>query len=314
MKSLVKKLLPVVDFLALPIVYPAAYVLKWLRQAGIQRMPQCRAALRRIGVFPIRDHYYEPFFQAAVPGVPRTLPGIEWNEPAQLELLAQCQFTEELRGVPLNKQKELEFFYFNPAFGPGDSEYLYNLLRIKRPRKLIEIGSGHSTLLAAKALAANAAQDASHVCEHVCIEPFEMPWLEQLGVKVIRKKVEEVGFDLFESLDSGDILFIDSSHMIRPGGDVLIEYLEILPRLKKGVIVHVHDIFSPDDYPENWISNEVKFWNEQYLLEAFLTCNGDWKIIGALNFLKNRHYDAFASRCLHLTADKQPGSFYMQRV
>lgn len=314
MKSLIKACLPILDFVALPLVYPAAYIMKWLRQAGVQRLPQCRAMLRSIGVFPIRDHYYEPLFQHKVSRARRNLLGIDWNVAGQLDLLAQCRYTAELKTVPLHKQRDLEFFFLNPAFGPGDAEYFYNILRIMKPRRLVEVGSGYSTLVAAKALAANKLEDPAQACQHMCIEPFEMPWLERLGVKVLRQKVERVDLSVFEALEEGDLLFIDSSHMIRPGGDVLFEYLEILPCLKKGVIVHVHDIFSPEDYPDNWLIDEVKFWNEQYLLEAFLSCNREWRILGALNYLKNQHYDALIARCLHLTPDRQPGSFYMQRM
>ena len=119
---------------------------------------------------------------------------------------------------------------------------------------------------------------------------------------------------MFQELDAGDILFIDSSHMIRPQGDVVFEYLEILPTLKDGVIVHIHDIFSPRDYPADWVIDRVWFWNEQYLLEAFLTLNSDWKIIGALNYLRHNHYDKLKEKCPFLTQDREPGSFYIQRV
>jgi hypothetical protein len=141
-----------------------------------------------------------------------------------------------------------------------------------------------------------------------------MPWLEQAPVRVIRQRVEESDPSLFFKLEENDILFIDSSHMIRPQGDVLFEYLEILPTLKIGVIVHIHDIFSPRDYPASWVVEEVRFWNEQYLLEAFLSHNRDWKIIGAVNFLHQSHFDALSKVCPRLVQSSNPGSFYMQRV
>ena len=89
------------------------------------------------------------------------------------------------------------------------------------------------------------------------------------------------------------------------------EFLELIPTLKNGVVVHVHDIFSPRDYPKDWIVDEVRFWNEQYLLEAFLSFNSDWEIIGAVNYLKNNHFDLFKQKCPKITVDRQPGSFYM---
>jgi hypothetical protein len=168
--------------------------------------------------------------------------------------------------------------------------------------------------MARRALNANVREDSSYTCEHVLVEPYEQDWLEQLGVTVIREKVENCDMRMFAELDAGDILFIDSSHMIRPRGDVLFEYLEILPILKVGVIVHIHDIFSPRDYPAEWVVDEVRFWNEQYLLEAFLTSNKDWKVLGALNLLQHHHFDELRDKCPFLTEDRQPGSFYIERV
>jgi hypothetical protein len=141
-----------------------------------------------------------------------------------------------------------------------------------------------------------------------------MPWLEKTGVSVIRKRIEDVDKGIFSELGNNDILFIDSSHIIRPQGDVLIEYLELLPSLNKGVIVHLHDIFSPKDYPQDWVLDRVLFWNEQYLLEAFLTSNRDWKIIGALNYLHHNHYEKLKEKCFFLSPDREPGSFYIQRI
>jgi hypothetical protein len=95
---------------------------------------------------------------------------------------------------------------------------------------------------------------------------------------------------------------------------VLFEYLELLPALSPGVIVHIHDIFSPKNYLKGWLEDEVRFWNEQYLLEAFLTHNRDWKIIGALNYLHHNHYEKLKAVAPYLTHDREPGSFYIQKI
>ena len=110
-------------------------------------------------------------------------------------------------------------------FESGDAEYLYSVIRVLKPRRLIEICSGQSTLLARQAIEENRRHDPNSVCEHICIEPFEAEWLEELNVKVIREPVEMVNKALFRNLNADDILFIDSSHMIRTQGDVLFEYL-----------------------------------------------------------------------------------------
>lgn len=272
----------------------------------------------RAGCFPVLDHYYEPSFLNApireLLSTQRDLPGIAWNSEGQLQLLASFSYNDELATVSRWERGDYEFYMDNGAFGSGDAEYWYNLVRLKKPKRIIEIGSGFSTRMARRALEANEREDPLYECEHILIEPYEHEWLEELGVSVIREKVENSDLRMFEKLEADDILFIDSSHIIRPRGDVIFEYLEILPSLNVGVIVHIHDIFSPKDYPAEWIVDEVRFWNEQYLLEAFLTLNSDWRIIGALNFLQHHNYEELKARCPFLTEDREPGSFYIQRV
>ena len=137
-----------------------------------------------------------------------------------------------------------------------------------------------------------------------------MPWLEELDVDVIRSLVESCDLSLFDSLQANDILFIDSSHIIRPQSDVLTEYLQIIPLLKPGVVVHVHDIFSPRDYLDSWIREDVRFWNEQYLLEALLSNSDRYEILASLNYLSHDYYSHLKSVCPYLTPQRQPGSFY----
>jgi hypothetical protein len=78
-------------------------------------------------------------------------------------------------------------------------------------------------------------------------------------------------------------------------------------------VVHIHDVFTPRDYPEAWVTRSLLLWNEQYLLEAFLTHNEQWTVMGAVNLLKHRHFQALKRACPYLTADREPGSFYLQR-
>jgi hypothetical protein len=318
MKIPVKSLLPLVDIILAPIVYPAAFLLKMIRMAGLQRMTLCKQALLQVGVFPIRNHYTEPLFDGRTLRRPleleRDLPGIDWNVAGQLDLLESFTFNDELKGIPDSKTDQIAFYFNNISFESGDAEFLYNLLRLKKPARIFEIGSGYSTLMAIKAITMNREETPGYACKHLCFEPYEKPWLEKTGVTVVRQRVEDVDTAIFSDLEANDILFIDSSHIIRPQGDVLFEYLELLPSLKPGVIVHIHDIFSPRDYPKEWVMDEVRLWNEQYLLEAFLTCNRDWKIIGALNYLRHNHYERLRAKCPYLTSDREPGSFYIQKI
>lgn len=318
MRYVILKLLPVIDVVLTPFVFPAAWLLKIIRRSGIQRLPICKSVLLNVGVFPIREHYYEPQFNykglRQAFSRDRNLTGIDWNTSGQLDNLAALTFAHELTGVPTNEQEKHEFHFNNGSFESGDAEYWYQLIRVIKPKRIFEVGSGHSTLMAAKAICKNQAEDSRYSCKHVCIEPYEAPWLEDTGVTVFRSKIEDMELCFFSELADNDILFIDSSHMIRPRGDVLFEYLELLPSLNKGVIVHMHDIFSPRNYLEQWLLDEVKFWNEQYLLEAFLSHNSSWKILGALNYLHHNYFDELKRVAPYLEPDREPGSFYIQKT
>lgn len=317
-KKLMQRFIPAADIVLVPIVYPAAWLLKGIRRVGVHRMPHCKSALMNVGVFPIRNHYYEPQFDNRNPKLDfsqdRTLPGINWNISEQLKMLERFVFSEELADTPQEKPDALKFYLNNVTFESGDAEYWYQLIRTIRPRRIFEVGSGNSTLMAINAIRRNQNDDPDYKCEHVCIEPYEMPWLEETGASIIRRKVEDIELSFFSRLQENDILFIDSSHVIRPQGDVLFEYLGLLPSLNKGVIVHAHDIFSPKNYLKEWLEDDVAFWNEQYLLEAFLSHNSSWKIVGALNYLHHNHYEKLKSVARFLTPDREPSSFYIQKI
>jgi predicted O-methyltransferase YrrM len=314
----IQQRLPSFDRVLAPIVSLSARLLKRIRRAGIQNFPRCRQALVEVGLFPIRNHYYEPQFDLRSLrrplSEPRPLPGIDWNESGQLALLGELVFADELRDIPRARPAdapEHSLHIDNTWFEAGDAELWYQLIRARKPSRIFEVGSGFSTLVAIRALERNRAE--GHACRHVCIEPYERPWLEQAGVELLRERVERMDAGFFAALEAGDFLFIDSSHMIRPDGDVLFEYLELRPTLRPGVIVHVHDIFSPRNYPSEWLVDEVLFWNEQYLLEAFLTHNEHWQVLAAANWLKHEHPQRLGAVAPFLTAASEPGSFYLQR-
>ena len=313
---------PVMDWVLAPLVYVAAALMKVVRRLGIWRMPVSKAIFNRVGIFPIRDHYYEPMFNYSGHlfrslREERYLPGIDMNETAQLALLARFDYADELKRFP-RAPSEGKFYYNNPNFPEGDAECFYSLIRLYKPKRIIEVGSGFSTLMAREAVAQNQRENNAYRCRHICIEPYEMGWLNDLsGIEVLRQRVEQMDRQLFLELGENDILFIDSSHVIRPQGDVLSEYLEILPTLRPGVLVHIHDIFTPRDYLDQWLIDEVKLWNEQYLLEAFLSCNSRFEIIMALNFLRHRHPARLAEKFPMLgenMAHSEPGSFWIRKV
>lgn len=316
-RIMVKKIISFCDFFLMPLTFVSAVLFLGIRKLGMQRMVWSKRIFMKIGVFPIRDHYYEPLFNPKhlrrSLRKDRVLPGIDFNDREQLQILNKFNYNEELKKIPLKKIDLLEFYYRNPSIGPGDAEYLYNMIRLFKPGKIIEIGCGHSTLMAVNAVNQNKEENKNYFCEYICVEPYENEWLERLQLKVIREKVENIDKKFFLDLEASDILFIDSSHMIRSQGDVLFEYLEILPILKKGVLVHVHDIFTPKDYLDEWVLGDVKLWNEQYLLEAFLTFNREYRVIGALNYLKHRYPKEISAKCpiLANNANEEPCSFWM---
>ena len=130
-----------------------------------------------MGVFPIRNHYYEPLFDSRLLRHPlcddRELPGIDWNINGQLQLLKGFCFNEELKDIPEKPADKFTFYMKNSFFESGDAEFLYNLIRFKKPARIFEIGSGYSTLLAFKAVKKNQEEKPDYRCKHVCVEPYE---------------------------------------------------------------------------------------------------------------------------------------------
>lgn len=306
------------DIVLSPLTLIFAWFFKLLRESLFRHFPVSRKIFYKIGVYPIRDHYYDPLFHPKHLNrslrKKRFLPGIDFNDEEQLKILDSFHYNQELVSIPREKSSKLEYAYNYGQFRSGDAEFFYNIIRKYKPSRLIEIGSGSSTLLAMKAIKANQNESPDYQCEHICIEPFEASWLEETGAKIIRERVEKLDPSFFQQLGNNDILFIDSSHIIRPQGDVLFEYLEVLPSLNPGVIVHIHDIFSPRDILDEWIT-EARFWNEQYLLEAFLTFNKTFRIIGAVNYLSHEYPEAFKAKCPVFAEEKgrEPGSFWIIR-
>jgi hypothetical protein len=319
-KLILKPLIIVIDIFLSPFTFIAAFWLKLIRLYNVGLFETISTTSKKIfyyvGVFPVSDHYYEPFSgsSAESDSYKRSLPGIKFDIENQLLFLENLKYQNELIEISTLPVSPLNYSFFKGPFRSGDAEILYNIVRFLKPKKIIEIGCGHSSLLIQHAVANTSKAQADYRCHHICIEPYEAGYLSELEVEFVKKPVEKIEFDLFEALEDGDILFIDSSHIIRPGGDVLFEYLEILPRLKKGVYIHIHDIFSPNGYLKEWVEDGVNFWNEQYLLEAFLSCNDSFKVVCSVNLLKNSYYTKLKEVCPFLSEEREPGSFWIQRV
>jgi predicted O-methyltransferase YrrM len=306
-----------VDLIFFFILIPASVIFLMYRKIGSHKLAISKKLLKFIGIFPITDHYYEPQFNFDSLrnnfDKNRNLNGIKFNLKNQLINIKKLNFTDELINLNLKeKSTNHSFIINNKFFESGDAEIYYQIIRYFKPSKIIEVGSGYSTLLALEALKKNKEEKKSKKNVILCIEPYENKWLDHLNVKIIRKKIEDINSKKYLNLKKNDILFIDSSHMIKPQGDVLKIFLEILPKLKKGVIVHIHDIFTPKNYPKMWLIKENKFWNEQYLVEALISNTNRYEILLSLNYLKNKFYNKLKKVCLYLTKADEPSSLYLK--
>lgn len=283
-------------------------------------LSKINSALFQRGVAVSRVNYYTPFVRERDLRAPlnaeRNIPGLRLDAATQRQFLENLTYADELLSIAKTPTERLRYSYSSKMFGPGDAEIFYGAIRHLRPKNLIEIGAGNSTLMAQEAIAKNRAE--GFPCRHICIEPFENPWLEELGIEVVRERVERLPLSTFDILGPHDILFVDSSHTVRTQGDVLYEILELYGSLVSGVYVHVHDIFTPIDYSYNWVINKRKLWHEQYMLEAFLSFNTDFEIVCALNWLWMSHPKMLREACPVLVTQDPPntlpGSFWFRRV
>lgn len=247
------------------------------------------------------------------------MPGVDMNDSGQIEFLQKvCMpYRDEYDQFPPQAtDNPFQFHFGQPMFRMVDAEALHCVVRHFKPKRIIEIGSGHSTLITSAAGVRNAAE--GHPVRLTCIEPFPGPLLLQ-GVpgleNLIQLPVESVDPAVFAELGANDILFIDSSHVLRIQNDVYREFIEILPRLAPGVLVHVHDIFLPREYPKTWIKDSHFFWTEQYLLQAFLAFNSAFHVLFGACYMHLKHGEhlkrAFRS---YDSASVLPGSFWMRRT
>jgi predicted O-methyltransferase YrrM len=284
--------------------------------------PNLLSLWERYGFHVLPVHFYSPVPKLAdlPPNLwakASELPGIDMREHQQRELLEQLKsdFKHEYDAFMREPSVDPPRFYIsNPMFGAVDGEMLYAMIRCHKPRRLIEVGAGFSTLATAEAATKNASEGTP--VEVLSIEPYPPDFLSALVLdnwSLRQTPVQCVGIDEFARLEASDILFIDSSHVVKVGSDVLYLYLEVIPRLKPGVVVHVHDIFLPYDYPNEWVHSEHRFWSEQYLLQAFLTFNAEFEILWASNYMSQRHPDALLDAFASYTRGRGAGSLWMRR-
>lgn len=307
-----------------------AHLLCRAAAASLHHVPDETAAaiFRCRGFHLLRPHYYLPIpdeadLQGGYAERTSELVGLDLNERACLERMEQefPPYLEEFRAAfPVRGDAGTPGFYLiNGAFMAIDAQVYYAFVRRYRPQRVVEVGAGWSTRVAAAALARNRAEGAPP-SRLVAIDPFPPAFLREpaAGVdELIERKVQDVDLARFTELQAGDILFIDSSHVLRSGNDVEREYCEILPRLAPGVLVHVHDISLPKPYPRTYFDQRL-YWNEQYLLQAFLAFNSRFEVLWPGNYLLLKHPAAVGARFPELQAMREtypmsePTSFWIR--
>jgi Methyltransferase domain len=219
------------------------------------------------------------------------------------------EYRPEYAAIPEHPTGDPHAYHWrNSFFTTVDGEVLHAMLRTLRPRRLVEVGSGHSSRCAAAALAMNAMD--GDPCQHMAIDPKPRTSLPP-SVAHLAAPVQEVSPTVFADLEAGDVLFIDAEHRVRTGGAVPYLYGTILPTLARGVVVHIHDIFLPADYPTRWANRR---YDEQSVLEATLTRDSaHWEVLLGASDLHQRASDRLSAAFASYTPDDWPSSFWMRR-
>jgi predicted O-methyltransferase YrrM len=240
------------------------------------------------------DHYYspvpdnralalEPARSRVWPSTPPETPGIAWRAGEQVALVRAFSQQPEFPIPTAPTGDPRDYHADNEMFPRLDAWMLQGMLRHTRPERVIEVGCGWSSLVTAR-VNREYLEGAVHF---TCIEPYPPEFLGA-GIdgitELLETSVEEVPIDRFLTLEAGDVLFIDTSHTLKTGGDVDFLLNEVLPRLAPGVVIHIHDIFLPWDYPPEWVM-AGRAWNEQYAVRSFLTFNSQFEILIGVKWL-----------------------------
>lgn len=279
---------------------------------------------RWLGIHLTPVHFYSPVpdireLNASLWEKPSALPGIEMNDEAQRALMEECfaRYQRECNFAQQPTDVPHEFYTTNTYFGYCSAVALYSFARDRRPQHIVEVGAGNSTYVLAHALRRN--RDEGHEGGLTAIDPYPNETLQRgfPGLtELIVKSVQDVPLETFTRLGRGDILSIDTSHAIRTGGDVPFLYLEVLPRLAPGVLVHIHDIFLPDEYPKEWLEQRI-FWTEQYLLQAFLAFNCAFRVIWGQRYSEKKFGESYGRAFGGRTSKREnfgSYSFWIERI
>jgi Methyltransferase domain len=243
------------------------------------------------------------------------LPGVRWNLDSQIRFVKEqlAQPMAEFRPPATEPEGSQAYAAHNPSYSLLDATVAYGMVRWLRPRLIVELGSGHSTLVTAQAGMRNQSEGNPFRLE--VFDPFPSAMTEGLpGLHALhRTPAQEVPVTVFEELGDGDVLFVDTTHTVKIGSEVNVVVLEVLPRLRPGVVVHFHDIFLPFEYPRRWMEDFALYWNEQYLIQAFLAHNESWEVLVAAQALSRMRRQELTDLVGPAVAGYDAASFWMRR-
>ena len=286
------------------------YLSVWLRQKGdslVALLPRWffRAFLKTFKTHPelaeqVGFHVHPRSFDSPLPlmeeidaaklAEPRVLPGIDLRVASALTLLGELRlFAGELDRFPYDRDGQSPFWFSNKSFTDFDAAVLYSMLRRLKPRRYIELGCGFSSVISSEAIKRNE-QDGIQCDAAYCDPDPRLPMTALACGRFVRNRVQDLPLEMFTQLAQGDVLFIDTSHVMKIQSDVEYELLRILPSLRPGVWIQVHDIFTPYDYPEDWVFRPLRLGvNEQYALECLLTGGKRYQVELPVHYLVRHH-------------------------
>ncbi len=263
-----------------------------------------RLESRRLRKLHLRGHWETPRYPLDL--------GLAIDEKKCLEfLLRTCEpYKSAYTKFPQTSNGNGDAFYLNNGwFDSVDAELLYSVIRSFRPRQIFEVGSGFSTRLMRSAI-----EDEDLETRITSVDPEPRVEINSYVDECIREPVEDIKVPrIVDCLHAGDILFIDSSHTVKTGGDVPYLFLDILPRLNPGVFIHIHDIFLPFDYPEQWVMEDWG-WTEQYLVHAFLAYNQAFEILWPARYMWEHHRREIATVIANASFAARPSSLWIKKL
>ena len=280
-----------------------------------------RRAAERVGIQFLVKSFYSPIpdLRALPAGVferRSPLRGLELRLDRQVALVEDelAPYLAEFEPPERPTGRPGEFHLANGSYPPVDADLLYALVRYLKPRRVLELGSGHSTLVTCMAAAANGRQGYPTRVE--CFDPHpSVVSADTPGVARLEPvPAQEVPLAEFQALAAGDVLFVDTTHTVKVGSDVNFVVLDVLPLLARGVVVHFHDVFLPREYPRTWVEDLGLVWAEQYLLQAFLAMNPGYEVLLSAGALAEEHPDVLGAAVRSWRLRGMPGSFWIRRT